>query len=61
MEIEVWADSKLVARHACSDELTADEILKRFGINRRYTVRIHPAGRPDQVRTIQREISEKDA
>lgn len=55
MIIECWQRGRLVAVHKGSSDLTVREILQRFGLNDTWTVCTYPDGRPDQVRTVQRE------
>ena len=62
MIIECLWQGKIAALHRCSDELTAADVLQRFGLTgSRYVVRWYPEGRPDQARTIYRPQPPLDA
>ena len=61
MRVECWQRGHLIAVHKCSDELTHKEVLQRFGLNDLWTVRWHPEGRPDILKTIQTEKSRESS
>jgi hypothetical protein len=55
--VECSAVGRLVVRHRCSERLTDNEVIERFGISARFTVVAYPEGRPDLSETIQTERS----
>lgn len=53
MIVNLWWKGRLAKTHKCSDKLTEDEVLDRFGISRRWRVSTFPDGRPDLETVIQ--------